>query len=382
MTPSDNSTSPLPATHRALMQDIYGESPTVQEVPTPKPHPGAVVLKVLAAPIISYMRDIYNGNRRYPYPVPLALGNSAIARVAAVPGDATHLKEGMLVVYDSLIRSRDNPGNDVFLHAIYDGNTEGSKKLFRECWRDGVFAEYVRVPLENVFAIDEERVLGKKAEGGLGYKMEDLCPFLGMNVPYGGLRDVGLRAGETVIVAPATGGFGGMAVKVALAMGAGKVIAMGRNEGQLEKVVEEGGGRVVSVKMTGGWEEELTELRKHGEADIFFDISPPQGWDSSHFKAGIMAVRAKGRVSMMGGFLNDVKIPFRKIMHDNLTLKGTWMFTREQILEMVKLMESGMLKLADGDSMACNGSYALEDWKEAFDRAAEVGGNGHVLLKP
>lgn len=371
----------LPKTHRALVQEVYAEPPTVKEAPTPQPHPGAVVLKVLAAPIIPYMRDIYNGKRQYPYPVPLALGSSAIARVAAVPDDATYLKPGMLVLYDSLIRSRDKPTH-LFLHAIYDGDTEGSKKLFRDCWRDGCYAEYVRVPLENVFAVDEERLLGKKEDGGLGYQVEDLCPFLGMNVPYGGLRDVGLSAGETVVVAPATGGFGGMAVKVALAMGAGKVIAMGRNEGQLKKVVEEGEGRVVSVKMTGNWEEEFKELKKHGEADVFFDISPPQGWDSSHFKAGIMAVRAKGRVSMMGGFLNDVKIPFRKVMHENLTLKGTWMYTREQITEMVKLIESGMLKLADGDSMECKGSFALEDWKEAFDRAAEVGGNGHVLLKP
>ncbi len=381
MASSNADPTSLPQTHRALIQDVYAEPPTVKHVPVPQPHPGAVVLKVLSAPVISYMRDIYNGTRQYPYPVPLALGTSAIAHVAAVPDDATFLKPGMLVLYDSLIRSRDKPSH-LFLHAIYEGFTEGSKRLFRECWRDGSYAEYVKVPLENVFPVDEERLLGKREDGGLGYDVDDLSPFLGMLVPYGGLRDVGLSAGETVIVAPATGGFGGMAVKVALAMGAGKVVAMGRNEGQLKKVMEEGEGRVVGVKMTGNWEEELKELQKHGEADVFFDISPPQGWESSHFKAGILAVRAKGRVSLMGGQVNDVKLPIRKVMHENLTLKGTWMYTREQILELLKIMESGVLKMANGDSMMCKGKFGLDDWKEAFDVAAEVGGNGFVILKP
>ena len=327
------------------------------------------------------MRDIYNGNRKYPYPTPLTLGSNALARVAGVPNDATYLKPGMLVLYDCTIRSRDKPDH-IFLSAIYDGDSEGSKKLFRDVWRDGSYAEYVRVPLENVFPVDEKRLMGKVEDGGLGYEMDDLMPLFNMLVPYGGLRDVGLSPGETVIIAPATGGFGGAAVKVALAMGAGKVIVMGRNKEQLAKLVKEGKGRVVSVKMTGDGEEELEELRKHGDADVFFDISPPAGQDSSHFKAGILALRPKGRVSLMGGQLQDMKFPIRKIMHQNITLKGTWMYDRTQVKELVKMMESGILKMRDGEGMKVVGTFGLQDWKEGFDVAAEAGGKGVVLLKP
>lgn len=49
-----------------------------------------------------------------------------------------------------------------------------------------------------------------------------------MLVPYGGLHDISLQAGETVIVTPATGPFGGAAVLIALTM-AVKLVAMGRN---------------------------------------------------------------------------------------------------------------------------------------------------------
>ena len=375
------SISTLPRTHRALVQTTHYSPPTVTHLPTPTAHPGAILLRVLSAKLLSYTRDIYNGRRAYPYPVPLTLGSSALCRVAALPVDSTYLKEGDLVLYDCTIRSRDNPEH-VFLHAITEGGSEGSKKLFRECWRDGTYAEYVKVPLENVFRLDEKQLLGSVEDGGLGYQLDDLMPVFTAMVPYGGLADVGLRAGETVIVAPATGSFGGMAVKVALAIGAGRVIAMGRDEEQLKQVVKEGKGRVVSVKMTGDCEEEVSELKRYGPADVFFDISPPQAWESSHFKAGILALRPKGRVSLMGGQQQDIEIPIRKIMRENIALKGTWMYERGQVREVIKMVESGVLKMRDGQQMKCAGKFALEDWKEAFDLAAETGAKGYVLLKP
>lgn len=52
-----------------------------------------------------------------------------------------------------------------------------------------------------------------KNEGGEGkYDAEKLCDIARLLVPFGGLQDVGLKAGETVVVAPATGPFGGAAV--------------------------------------------------------------------------------------------------------------------------------------------------------------------------
>jgi len=43
-----------------------------------------------------------------------------------------------------------------------------------------------------------------------------------------------LQPGETLVVNGATGGFGSAGVVLALAMGAGKVVATGRNEQALE----------------------------------------------------------------------------------------------------------------------------------------------------
>ena len=51
-------------------------------------------------------------------------------------------------------------------------------------------------------------------------------------IPYGGLLAGGLAAGETPLVSGATGNLGSSAV--ALAMGAGRVVAPGRNEAALD----------------------------------------------------------------------------------------------------------------------------------------------------
>lgn len=88
----------------------------------------------------------------------------------------------------------------------------------RHAWRDGTYAEYARLLLENCYALDEARLLGHPGSGGgLGYDVVDLLAMANMVVAYGGLRDVGLQPGEKVVVAPATGTFGGSAVPVALA---------------------------------------------------------------------------------------------------------------------------------------------------------------------
>ncbi|KIY01146.1 uncharacterized protein Z520_02698 [Fonsecaea multimorphosa CBS 102226] len=107
--------------------------------------------------------------------------------------------------------------------AIHDGGTAGSRKLSKDVWRNGTFAEDAHFPLENLIPLNEDRLCKQ-----LWYSAADLAYLSQLLVPYGGFRDIGLEPGETVIVYPATGAFGGAGVAVAVAMGA-RVIAMGRH---------------------------------------------------------------------------------------------------------------------------------------------------------
>lgn len=90
-------------------------------------------------------------------------------------------------------------------------------------------------------------------------------------VPFGGLRDIDLKPGETIIVAPATGTFGSAAVKVALAMGA-RVIAMGRNVFKLSarKPTSPDTNKIEIVPITNDLATDLAALQAFGAADAFF----------------------------------------------------------------------------------------------------------------
>ena len=259
-----------------------------------------------------------------------------------------------------------------------------------DVFRNSAYAEYALVPLENCFPIPES-MIQPTSSGGLGYSVADLNAINGMLVPYGGLIDIGIKTGDTVIVAPATGSFGGMAVHVALAMGAGKIIAMGRNEVRLKEMVREGEGRVVTVKMTGDCEQEIKAIKeavggrngeKEGEADVFFDISPPAASESTHLKACIMSLKHGGRVSLMGGPMADVKLPYFKIMHWNMTIKGKWMYERADVGDLIKMVETGKLRLGEKKAVRCIAEYGLDEWEKALERAETDAAEGLVVFKP
>jgi D-arabinose 1-dehydrogenase-like Zn-dependent alcohol dehydrogenase len=316
------STTPLPAQHRALLLSTPESGFDAKTLPTPQPTPGSAIIRITAAGVLPYHGDVYNGTRRSnTVPTPLVGGFGAIGHVAVVGPDAVALKPGQLVYVDCVVRARDDP-DSFFLSAIYSGSTEGSKKLMADGgWRDGTFAEFVRVPLENCIALDEGRLCQS-----LGYTVQDLVYMAYLLVPFGGIRDIGLQAGETIIVCPATGFYGSLGVQVAVAMGA-RVIAMGRSEEKLGRLVEDVKRRSLSrgvdietVIITGDEDKDADALRAFGAADAVLDLTPAAAATSTHTKSAIKALRRGGRVSLMGSTTNFA-VP--QIMVNNITLKGT-----------------------------------------------------------
>ena len=80
-------------------------------------------------------------------------------------------------------------------------------------------------------------------------------------VPFGGLRRGRLSAGETVVVNGASGYFGSAAVLAALALGASKVVALGRRLEPLQALVEQGRGRVMPVVLSGDTAQDTAAIR-------------------------------------------------------------------------------------------------------------------------
>ena len=370
----------LPKTHRALILNSTKEPPEVKVLATPQPTPGSAIVRILAANVLSYARDIYNGSRHYPFPTRLVVGASAIGRIAAVGPDATTLSPGQLVHVDCTIRGRDD-ATSTFLSGIHEGFSDGSKRLMHGEWKDSTYAEYCKVPLENCNPLNEGRLLGSVKHGGLGYDVEDLAYLSALLVPYGGLRDIGVKAGETIIISPATGAFGGAAVLMALALGA-RVIALGRNL-EILRSLSTKSDRVEIVQISGDEGKDAMALQSFGPVDAFFDISPPIATGSTHIKSAILALKHAGRISLMGGIRSDVSISYSVVVHKDLQLKGKWMYPREAIRELIKMVEVGILKLGDSAGAKVVGKFGLEDWDKAFTAAADNAGMGmQALITP
>ncbi len=349
---------------RAAMLEAFGTPLAVGTVPDPMLGTGEVIVDVVAAPVLSYANEVFSGARRYLLALPLVPGAGAIGRVRAVGPDATHLVVGDWVYCDPTVRSRDDAlSPDITLQGL-SARGEGGLRLQRH-FRHGSFAERMMVPTENAIRI-----------GALDpAEASRWCALGTLLVPYGGLLAAKVQAGETVLISGATGNFGSAAVAVALAMGAGRVIAPGRNEAMLAELTSRFGPRVRTVVLHGEEEDDRERMRQValGPIDCVLDILPP-AVGTTVVRAAIMAVRPYGRIVLMGGvgMLGGagLELPYPWIMRNGITIRGQWMYPPEANAHLVGLIRSGLLDLGNFDVTAFN----LDDANEAVAHAAANGG--------
>ncbi|CCA73130.1 related to ADH3-alcohol dehydrogenase III [Serendipita indica DSM 11827] len=363
-------------------------------VTTPTTMPaGSALVRVLTSQVASYSKDVFTGKIPYPMCLPLTPGGGAIGRVELVGSDAVSLKPGQLVLVDICVRARDEPTVSMLqgLFAVGPGVT-----LMETEWRDGTYAEYVKAPLENLFPLDEHVLVGK-----LGYNINELAYISKLLVPAGSMHEAGVQPGETVIVAPATGAFGGagqivssfhrlsnspVAVSVALAMGA-RVVAAGRNRDQLKNLSETignlYGGRLTTVSLACDVEKDAEALKSATPggkgADVYIDFSPPQASTSTHIASSLFALKPYGRAVFSGGITGQVSIPYQFMMLGNRKVIGSFMASRPAVHKLVGLVEAGSLVIGEKGGVKTV-TFALEGLEEAFTVAAERTGLGQQVV--
>jgi alcohol dehydrogenase len=262
------------------------------------------------------------------------------------------------------VRSRDGGlAPDITLQG-WSARGEGGLRL-QQHFHHGPFAEQMLVPTENAIPIGPI----DPADAG------QWCALTLFLVSYGGLLAAHLQAGETVLISGATGNFGSAAVAVALAMGAGCVVAAGRNVAVLDDLVQRFGPRVQPVTLFGeeaAYRERMRQAAP-GPIDCVFDILPPSV-STTVVRAALMAVRPYGRGVLMGGvgMLGGagLDLPYPWIMRNCITIHGQWMYPPDAPARMVGLIRSGLLAL---DQFAVT-EFDLDHANEAVAHAAAHGG--------
>ena len=347
---------------KAAILNAFGTPLEICTVPDPEPGPGDVVVDIVASGVLAYTAEVLSGARNYPMLLPMVPGPGGIGRVRSVGPDATKLERGDWVFCDPIVRSRDDALMPDIMLQGWSARGEGGKAL-QQAWRHGSFAEQMRLPTENAIRIG---AIEPEAAGRW-------CALGKLLVPYGGLLAAGLQAGETLLVNGATGAFGCAGIAVALAMGAGTVLATGRNGAALAELERRFGRRVRTVQMQGDEESDRARIlaAAPGPIDCVLDLLPPMA-SATQVRTGIMAVRPYGRIVLMGGvgMLGGapLELSYSWLMRNCITLRGQWMCSREAVPGMIGMLRAGLIDLGLWETT----EFSLDAANEAVAHAAEM----------
>jgi NADPH2:quinone reductase len=262
---------------RAVLCKAFGppESLVVEDIPSPTPGPGEVVISVRAASV--NFPDVLIIQNRYQFkpPLPFSPGSEAAGVVKDVGEGVTNVK----------------PGDRVMAVTIY-----------------GAFAEEVKTEARRILPI----------AGG----MDDVTASAFV-LTYGtsdhALRDRGqLHAGETLLVLGAAGGVGIAAVEIGKALGA-RVIACASSDVKLAVCREHGADATINYT-TENLRERIKEVTGGKGVDVVFD---PVG--GPYTEPALRSTAWRGRLLVVGFAAGDIPaIPLNLTLLKGCSIAGVF----------------------------------------------------------
>ncbi len=351
---------------------VEGGKVELHDLPTPEPGPGGTLIRIQAVPVLSYLRQVLDGSLGYDTPKrPFTPGTSGIGVIEAVGAGVHHLKPGMRVVLDPHAVADERVGEPAQIligltamrsSASLQGQSDLPTETLQAAWPDGTLAEFARMPASVVTplpaaldAIPSERLaaIGKFA------------------VPYGGWLRARLQAGETVVVNGATGYFGSAGAMLALALGAARVVAAGRDRDALRDLAETAGPRLVPVRLCGDVSQDAAALREAagGRVDAALDlVGRADSADAT--LACLRSLRRGGRLVLMGSVKQPLPLLVGEMLGNDWQVAGCFMYPPDVPARLVALVGAGLLDLGKIRLRR----FALAQLDAAMDAAAAMRG--------
>eukprot|EP01028_Stygiella_incarcerata_P001378 TRINITY_DN1238_c0_g1_i1.p1 TRINITY_DN1238_c0_g1~~TRINITY_DN1238_c0_g1_i1.p1 ORF type:complete len:357 (+),score=106.22 TRINITY_DN1238_c0_g1_i1:113-1183(+) len=343
----------------------------LETVPLPEVVPHGARLKVLSSYVLSFTETLMHGHLPFPLPTPYTPGPSCIGIVEETAPDVFDVQKGDLVVCDPFIASHTNsaPPDGILIGWFGLGPfSEGTLSL----WKNGSFAEHAMYPAECM----------TKIPPGLAEKIDPkkLVCINGLCIGYGALLKANMHPGETVIVSGSTGSLGSGIVLVALAMGATKVIAVGRNHEKLAKIKEINPDRIVTVHL-GPEKEKFAEIVKTAAglegANVMIDALGAVG-EPDVTMACINALGHGGRAVMMGGSFSTLPIPYLSLLINEWVITGSFMYPRTAPSDILRMIAAGLIDVGKIQFH----EFPLEKSDDALKAARQAGPLEAVVFAP
>ena len=358
------------ATHKAWRLHARDDL-RFDDVETPTPAADGVLVRIEAGMVLSYMGKVLSGAVPYSLPpMPFVPGTNAIGRVIATGENVGHVQAGDRVFLSPHLRGDvpDPEPPQILIGLTSMAATDAALKL-QARWRDGVFAEIAHWPAACVTPLS--RLDDKPAT--------ELIGLAKLIVPFGGLQRTGLRGGATIVVNGASGYFGSGAAMLAVAMGAGRVVAVGRKREALERLVGAFGPRVVPAVVTGDTANDLAAIRHAaaGGADVALDLLGAAGSTSTTLSC-LRALKRGGRLVLMGSAEAPLELSFREMLANDWEVVGQFMYDRTAPGQLAALAAEGLLDL----KKIIVTRFALADFPRAVEAAALMQGLDLTAVVP
>jgi alcohol dehydrogenase len=341
---------------------------TLEELPVPEPREGGVTVRMRAAPVLTYMADVVAGKlATYVFPEqPFTPGTNGFGEVVATGRGVYGLRAGDRVVLNPHHVANETQSDSAQILIGLTRISPDSAPLQND-WPDGTFAEYSHMPAAVLTKVPPDCDLPASRLATLGK----------FAVPYGGLLDLGVGPGDTLIVVGASGNFGSAAVLLGVALGCIRVIAAGRDAKALAAVCAKAGARAVAVPLSGDGSRDTSALREAagGGADAAIDLVG-RAQDAGATLAALRALRRGGRLALMGSMTVPLPLPYGEVMLHDWRIQGRFMYPRDTIARLLRLAGTGALDVRAVEVS----TFALADLAAAMQAASRQRGLQATVL--
>jgi alcohol dehydrogenase len=355
---------------KAWQLNRLGGTLTFKDLRVPEPRPGSVLVRIEASALMSYLKAYVEGQlpTYNPPKAPFTPGGNGAGTVHSIGRDVWQVHPGQRVVLSSHFTAAENVTDPAQILIGITAFGSDAEKVQAD-WRDGTLAEYALWPAAAVTPV----------EGLSHLDSTQLAVLMRYIVPFGGLLRGRLAAGETLIVTGATGAYGGAAVLLAIAMGAGRVVAAGRNAAALDAVARAGGSRVVPVALTGDIQADAITLgaAANGGAQMAFDMVGAAS-DPNATLAALRSLRRGGRLVLMGSMSVPLPLSYMELMANSWEVIGNFMYPADAWRRLLDMVRAGLL-----DTGAIRPRvFPLGELPEAMEAAANADSLECVVVRP
>ncbi|MDY7229672.1 alcohol dehydrogenase AdhP [Hyalangium rubrum] len=334
-------------TMKAAVVRSFGQPLSIEEVPTPTPGPGQVLVRIIASGVCHTDLHAAQGDWPVKPKLPFIPGHEGTGYVAALGPGVTSLKEGDRVGIPWL-----HSACGACEHCITGWETLCGSQQNTGYSVNGGFAQYALAQASHVGHIPD------------AVSFADAAPILCAGVTtYKGLKETEVRPGQWVVIS-GIGGLGHMAVQYAKAMGM-RVAAVDIGEEKLALARSLGAEIAVDARQNAAGELQRLVGGAHGV--LVTAVSPEA------FRQSIGMLRPHGTCALVGLPPGDFATPIFEVVLKRLTIRGSIVGTRMDLQESLELAAGGRVKPTVE-------SQPLEAINDVFQRMRKGAINGRIVL--